>query len=396
MINEMEILDDVEILYNKKIIVYGASLSGIRVRDMLMEIGLDIEGFADSDYKKCSFLFENKKVYSLIELTGLSPKEYIIIVASMYLDEILLTIEKEKVDLSVYSWKMVELSMKINRTNRKIPELYKKKIDYIYQLDEYAENRKKILKENLKICLMSTGQNFVYIYQMGKVASTTLYKSLRNYNISAFSMHRIEKNTEILKTFRKLMENKKIRIISGIREPISRMLAIFFQNIEHNLNVKRQKKVYDVISEYLEASYRCEKEGLELGKSGAFLWFENELKQNFGIDVFDYEFNRDAGYTIIYYKNIELLLLKTEKINQLKTVIGEFIGIKDFNLTNSNVGSEKFYKYLYEDVKKNIKIPKYIFDFYYKNNKKMDHFYTEKEKFQFYKKWQNNIDFSEY
>lgn len=402
MINDREILDNVEILYDKKVIIYGASLSGIRVRDMLKEIEVDIVGYADSDVRKCMLPFENKKVYSLTELKNLSEYHYIIIIASMYREEIVQSLEEEKIRLSAYSWQIVELSMKVNRDNKRIPELFRKKIDYIYWLEACCETREREDKEILKNCLLSTCRNPVYVYQMGKVASSSIYYSLKGYNyLSAYHFHHVERNGEILKTYRKLMQNKKIKIITCVREAISRMLSNIIQDIERNLRLKKQQGVYNTVAECLRACCEYEKK-MELGKDGlylgagysAFLWFENELKQTFGIDVFHYKFDREAGYTIIYQDNIEILLLKTEKINQLETVIGNFVGIKEFKLTNANVGSEKFYKYLYDDVKKNIKIPKYIFDFYYQNNPKMDHFYTEEEKQQFYKKWQNNIDFS--
>ena len=46
---------------------------------------------------------------------------------------------------------------------------------------------------------------------------------------------------------------------------------------------------------------------------------------------------------------------------------------------------------MYKNVRDVIKIPRDIVDFYYKDNPRMDHFYTEEEKTEFLKKWESNI-----
>ena len=86
-----------------------------------------------------------------------------------------------------------------------------------------------------------------------------------------------------------------------------------------------------------------------------------------------------------------LAAMKLENINSLVNVIGEFIDKPQFKLMNTNVGEGKYYKHLYKNVKDAIKIPREIFDMYYKDNPKMDHFYSDAEKTYFLKKWEKNI-----
>jgi hypothetical protein len=121
-----------------------------------------------------------------------------------------------------------------------------------------------------------------------------------------------------------------------------------------------------------------------------FNWFDNELKAFFGIDVYAHPFDREKGYSIIKQGNIEVLVMKMEKLNSLESVIGEFIGAPQFKLVNDNVGSNKIYKYLYKNVKDAVKIPREIFSVCY-GNPRMSHFYTEEEKAAFLKKWEKNI-----
>ena len=46
------------------------------------------------------------------------------------------------------------------------------------------------------------------------------------------------------------------------------------------------------------------------------------MKEVFGIDVFAYPFDAEKGYTLIKEGNIELLLMKMEKLSELENVIG--------------------------------------------------------------------------
>ena len=80
-------------------------------------------------------------------------------------------------------------------------------------------------------------------------------------------------------------------------------------------------------------------------------------------------------------------MIKTEKLNDCQEVIGEFVEAENFKLVNDNVGNQKPYKFVYDEIKKSIQIPEHIINFYYKGNKAMDHFYTEEEKENFIRKW---------
>jgi glutamate mutase epsilon subunit len=122
-----------------------------------------------------------------------------------------------------------------------------------------------------------------------------------------------------------------------------------------------------------------------------FEWFDVELKAVFGIDVYDYPFDREKGYSIIEQDNVEVLVIKLEKINSLEQVIGDFVEVSDFKLINSNVSDKKPYKYLYKNMREEIRIPREVVDRYYKNSPRMKHFYTEEEINMFYKKWEKNI-----
>ena len=122
-----------------------------------------------------------------------------------------------------------------------------------------------------------------------------------------------------------------------------------------------------------------------------FDWFDCELRAAFGIDIFEYPFNRERGYSVTKQGNISILVMRLENLYNLECVIGSFVGVSNFKLENANEANQKLYKYLYDDVRKAIKIPRSLVDSLYKGNQKMDHFYTKEEKENFLKKWEANI-----
>lgn len=385
MIKDLEIMNNIDILFDKKIILYGASHSGIRVKAMLKEAGIEVDSYADSDCRKSENLFEGKKVYSLIELQDLKKEEYIIIIASMYIDEINRELENNNIALSVYSWQMAEVALKFNRKNKRVSLNYRKKVDYLE--DVYFD----WLKENdmrrrwMFPCLSNSYLNPVLVYQSGKVGSRTIYDNLLEKNIPAVHLHLMDNHKEILSVYKKIMKDKKIKVISLVREPVAKRIAMFFEMLEMNLEINLDTNISfeNIILQDLEKS-------ISDGKGTQFSWFKNEFEEALGIDVYRYPFDKEKGYTVINSESADVLLMKTEKLSNLESVIADFLGIEEFSMKNCNVGDKKAYKYLYNEIKAELKIPKHIFDFYYEGNIYMDHFYTEQEKQGFYEKWEKN------
>jgi hypothetical protein len=230
----------------------------------------------------------------------------------------------------------------------------------------------------------------ILVYQAGKVGSTTIRASIAKLDINCNHIHILndwEKNV-YQNVFK---DSKVVRIITLVRDPISRELSHFFHNIGNiyypSMNIPIGNSFMSAIIEHLKSL-----ESAFIRNKNMFSWFDRELKSVFGIDIYAHPFDREKGYTIIKQGNVEVLAMKLEKLNSLESVIGDFIDAPEFKLVNANDGDNKSYKYLYKNVKDTIKIPREIFDMYYKNNPKMNHFYTEEEKAAFLKKWEKNIE----
>ncbi len=246
-------------------------------------------------------------------------------------------------------------------------------------------------------------QNNILIYQMGKVGSVTLCKSIEKLNISYETYHTIHKhikfnnfkkykalnivhkNSPYLKFSRNFKNSIKIKlfkraekakIITIVREPISRNIAFYFEDFYIPLLEKNLFGDFWVLDESLNYFISDFKDNFN--HTVGINWFDEELKRHIGVDVYDYEFDKKQGYTVIEKDKLNIMVIQLEKLNSLEKEIGEFIGNKDFVLENANVSGNKWYKPVYKEFKENIEFSKkYVDDLY--NSKFMKHFYSDED-----------------
>jgi hypothetical protein len=265
----------------------------------------------------------------------------------------------------------------------------------------------------------------VIIFQMGKVGSKTVRKSLEAlslnrpfYHSHLLTKQRIEETEQKRKKFfrtprqsylqrpwlnlflrkqieKGLDEGKKWKVITLTREPISRNISTFFENLEiRQLDVKNQ---YEISSDYYDIKpliirqhevYRLVDIFFDrLNHDTPLEFFDRELKDVFGIDVYATEFQKKDGYQIYTNMNVDVLLIRLENLNECAGVaFKSFLNIDDFKLVNENIGSKKIYAPLYEKFKKDILLPDSYLDKFY-NSKFMRHFYSEEEIENFIAKW---------
>lgn len=125
---------------------------------------------------------------------------------------------------------------------------------------------------------------------------------------------------------------KKVRIISLVREPVARQISVMWQNIA-NVNRYSERVDFQEIERYYF------KEGFE---NDEFEWFPWQIENVFGIDIYEYPFDKEKGYGIIRSGNIEILLMKAERLSGLEEVIGSFLDMSEFVLENANVSQKNY------------------------------------------------------
>jgi hypothetical protein len=252
----------------------------------------------------------------------------------------------------------------------------------------------------------------ILIYQMGKVGSATVHETLVNANLPHpiyhihFLSHEGIKNAEEFfsnlkipikpahlrrsKVLRQIIDRNdriKWKVITLVREPIAREISDFFQTLDRyhpELIEDKEIKTKEVVEVLLHsfANY-------DLDADYASTWFDLELKNVFGTDVYAYRFNLEKGYSILRDGgNAEVLILRLEDLNiNLENALGEFLGVRrPIRVIQSNVGSEKHYSAQYRNVLENIRIPKGVCRKIY-SGKYAQHFYRKDMLDKFAERW---------
>lgn len=237
---------------------------------------------------------------------------------------------------------------------------------------------------------------------MGKVGSRSVSDSLKYYGLNpVIYIHRMNPDN-IKKVREEHLKNKlkpkderiglwlyknvckkqgqKAKIITLVREPVSRNISAFFQNFERFVGSKYEEsnfKINDLINLFL-SGYRHDV---------SLSWFQVEMNQTLGLDIYKYAFSKEKGYLKIEKENFEILILKLEISDITKQIaLSNFLNLSDFQLTRENVGNEKNYATTYKDFKSKIRLPSsYMEKMLYSNYTR--HFYSQNEIDKFWSSW---------
>ena len=301
-----------------------------------------------------------------------------------------------------YTYFALKTAVELHINDQRIKENYRhnykiaKKMFSDYMLHDWENRAREFIFSFMRY-------ETVLIWQPGKVGSSSIARSLEEARIHYIHLHclafgnwlrpEIHNSYGIQQYWQKkpieklnLFNSEKIKVISLVRDPVGRGVADYFEGLgtEYIKYDETDFNIYQHINDFLVKE-------TEVGEYGyIFEWFNQEIKEFLGIDIYKYDFNRKKGYQIIRENNVEILLIKLERLNDCEDILGRFLELGEFKLLGENIGADKLYKFVYEEVKKTLKIPECVINFYYKNNKAMDHFYTEEEKLRFINKWSRN------
>lgn len=414
--NDLKLIKDIEILYRQEVYLWGAGKIGKESIVFLSGAGINMAGFCDNNKQLTGNCIGAYKVYSTEEMENIIKcnKNIAIVITSNYLEQIHQQLADMGMDLDyVFSKFALYYSLFRNIDCEMIPDNYRqifktryrrwkiinhKRADYRFSFKYYAYNWDKIVQKNP-----------IVIYQPGKVASVTLLNSILACGQEVVQTHALAFRSEFMDNEMKslyldfqnaIRSEQSIRIISGVREPIQRDISYLFEHINlpfveiyDKFNNDLLLNIQDCLNNY----FVTKSDGFShmsptlihhmiRVNGGIFQWFERELEEVYHINILDYPFDRDKGYSIIKKGNIELLIYKVEKLNELEKDIGNFLGIDEFKFKNSNLSKNRDYRYTYKQVLDEIQLSENYIDMYY-NNQYMNHFYTEKERDIFLKKW---------
>tara|TARA_Y100001970_G_scaffold288237_1_gene414985 strand:+ start:565 stop:1431 length:867 start_codon:yes stop_codon:yes gene_type:complete len=229
-------------------------------------------------------------------------------------------------------------------------------------------------------CINFSKKPPIIILTPGKVGSSSVYYTLKNKmnSNSFFHIHFLSKdginNSKIkhLNSDRKSIPlhlinsdllakklknyNGDLKIITIIREPISRSISSFFQNIDfyknsienHDLKID-ELKAMEIIKKNIYTSINDIED-----------WFAQEIKYNFNINIKSEKSFLKKGFRCYQNNNTQLLLMRMEDLDSFfEIATQDFFKLKSgIKLKKYNIGNSKYYSKQYKNIKSQIKLEK--------------------------------------
>lgn len=241
----------------------------------------------------------------------------------------------------------------------------------------------------------------ILIYQMGKVGSTSITQSLPKeryplvYHLHVMNEQRLETTIQaweagipwpyrLIQTGYFALNNiiqpkRQCRIITMTRDPIARNVSAFFENYHQHTGQRFEKTTLGI-----EEIINC---FLQTDQTVPLDWFDMEMKDVLGIDIYQQPFPKDAGYRRIKHENIDLIVYKSElALEKQSHILSDFLSDPAFSLSIGNISSDKLYADAYHKMKDSIQFePKFVDQML--NSKYVQHFYTDAEIQQMRAKW---------
>jgi Putative capsular polysaccharide synthesis protein len=250
----------------------------------------------------------------------------------------------------------------------------------------------------------------ILIYSMGKAGSTSVWVSLAKAHIKnpIFRTHRLSWNTlkeshtyyrnagvtvpihiangSYLRFFIDKTRGKvRWKIISLTRDPIATKISNLFETLKNYPQLRNLTGDELINGIFTELQKRLDEFGTENDHTSN--WFNLELKDVFGFDVYAENFDPAAGYKITKTENADILIIKLEDLSRCgREAFQKFLGLRDFQLVKANEGFDKSYKEIYQRILKTISLPRETTDRIY-GSRYARQFYTDEEINTFKRRW---------
>lgn len=258
--------------------------------------------------------------------------------------------------------------------------------------------------------VLATDQPILLVHQMGRAGSMTTTETLRSAGVEmpVFHAHWLnpdnvaqrlrwlkgKKESEYplnVRVGRRLCEHlqqdgldrRDWHIVSVFREPVARNVSVYFLSINTFLPdfFKRyahgELRHEDILENFLQ----------EFPHDEPLRWFDQEIRDNFGIDTYDSPFPREKGYQIIRRDNIHLLTIKVEQLNDCyQEAFGEFLGVDVPQLNQTHITDRNPAYSMYREFIEQSELPQSYLDEMY-SSQFARHFYGADEIAAFRKKW---------
>jgi len=233
----------------------------------------------------------------------------------------------------------------------------------------------RILKWKYGYCRNLRRYPPIFVYQMGKVSSRSIYEPLKAIyhgevlHDHVYGVPHMQGETRELKTYLEGPKPpEKLYIISLVREPIIRNISAFFANYEKYTGQSPDRtdlSLLDLKNIFLE----------KFPHDQPLRWYDYSVKPHFGIDVYTKPC-ATKGHVIYEHERISMLVMRMDLDDAVKNeLVRDFLGLKEFQVTRANETMTKAYGDMYKRFKTEIRFtPEFVDSFC--ESRYFQHFYT--------------------
>ena len=409
---DFEILNNPTLLMGGNIAIYGAGERGTRISGLLNNTKLNVVSLTDIDPNKWGRRINHTVVLAPADmrdaLLAANGKRYVIscientdecyeFLSALFYGEDIGFISYWGIDMCLYMHRerlfhnALAASLQFERDAA---------LDFIiYTRGEVLNRVESVLKRT----------NEIWIYQPGKVGSTSLSRMLNASGTPYLKIHSLLSSEyrflgELYPIWNQTagtLQNGRIKLISLVRNPLARDYSAFWEVFVCGTQRRRYipflsanlQEMYDSFVDIIVNQDKKYEDAHIAVWREEFNWFDEEFKECFDLDIYQQPFDQEKGYTIIHNEYVDLFLMKLEKLDSVLPALNSFIG-GNIHRTPQKAysASSKIYSMAYRAFHQKVKLKKTYVDHYFSGNKKVDHFYTKEEQEKFLDEWKDNIE----
>lgn len=179
------------------------------------------------------------------------------------------------------------------------------------------------------------------------------------------------------------------RIVTVVREPMSRNLSAFFQNLDVYFGRDARKRL-DSLEFPRAVSLLAENFVEQFDHDRPAEWFDHEIRGLLGVDVLELPFDTELGAATYCAGSHSLLVLRVESLAQSgEGALADFLGMPGLVLGRHNDGEAKWYSSYYRQLRLEHPLPKQLLDRVY-GSRYARRFYSPDELLRYRDMWSNN------
>lgn len=178
---------------------------------------------------------------------------------------------------------------------------------------------------------------------------------------------------------------RKVHVISATREPVSQRLSGAFFSARENREPMDAAAALARLMERtpLQSGWLSGARWWELDA-----WFDRNVKETLGIDVFAEPFDRERGWQIYEGEDARLLLVRQESFAGLPEAVSAFYGLPaPAAIPHANAGENHAYRGSYREAREKMRVPASLLDTVY-SARYARHFYSDTELQAFRRRWE--------